>query len=136
MPTATWTSSAAPSRADWVRGTILVEVTAEDRDPDIAAEIATTVAAVLVDGDVVDEVAGPTFDDLVLTTSDAAEPPATFARPDLRLALGIGLLLAVALATVGCGAPGSTHPHRQRRRRGRGGGDRSAPRAPGATRAT
>lgn len=85
----------------WLRGTILVDVTVEDRDPDTAAAIANTVAAVLVEGEVTGEVAGPTLDDLVVTTSDAAEPPDTFSRPDRRLALGIGLLLAVGLATVG-----------------------------------
>ena len=49
-------------QGDWVRGTILVEVTVEDRDPDTAAAIANAVAAVLVDGDVVGEVAGPSLD--------------------------------------------------------------------------
>jgi capsular polysaccharide biosynthesis protein len=85
----------------WIRGTILVDITVEDRDPDTAASIANTVAAVLVEGEVTEEVAGPTLDDLVLTTTDGAEPPATFSRPDRRFAFGIGLLLAVGLATVG-----------------------------------
>jgi len=69
----------------WIRGTILVDITVEDRDPDTAATIANTVADVLVDGEVTGEVAGPTLDDLVLTTSDTAEPPATFSRPDRAL---------------------------------------------------
>ncbi len=85
----------------WVRGTILIHVTVEDRDPDTAAAIANTVAAVLVEGKVTDEVAGPTLDQLVLTTSDPAQPPETFSRPDLRLALAAGLVLALGLATVG-----------------------------------
>jgi len=84
----------------WIRGTILVDITVEDRDPDTAATIANTVADVLVDGEVTGEVAGPTLDDLVLTTSDTAEPPATFSRPDRGLAIAIGLLFAIGLATV------------------------------------
>ncbi len=88
-------------QGDWVRGTILVEVTVEDRDPDTAAAIANTVADVLVEGDVVTEVAGPSLDrSLALTTSDPAQVPGTFSRPDLRFALGLGLLLALGLATA------------------------------------
>ena len=69
-------------QGDWVRGTILVDVTVEDRDPDEAAAIANAVAAVLVDGDVVGEVAGPSLDhSLVLTTSDPALVPDTFSSP-------------------------------------------------------
>ena len=87
-------------QGDWVRGTILVDVTVEDRDPDTAAEIANTVAAVLVDGDVVTEVAGPSLDrSLALTTSDPAHAPDNFSSPDLRFSLGLGLLLALGLAT-------------------------------------
>ena len=67
-------------QGDWVRGTILVDVTVEDRDPDEAAAIANAVTAVLVDGDVVGEVAGPSLDhSLVLTTSDPALVPETSA---------------------------------------------------------
>ena len=88
-------------KGDWVRGTILVEVTVEDRDPDTAAAIANTVADVLVEGDVVTEVAGPSLDrSLALTTSDPAQTPGTFSRPDLQFALGLGLLLALGLATA------------------------------------
>jgi tyrosine-protein kinase len=86
---------------NWVRGTILVDVTVEDRDADQAAEIADTVVAVLVEGTVTGQVAGPSLDRaLVLTTSDPAEVPTTFSTPDLRLAVGLGLLLAIGLATA------------------------------------
>jgi polysaccharide biosynthesis transport protein len=86
---------------DWVRGTILVEVTVEDRDPDTAAAIANAVAGVLVDRDAVRRVAGPSLGgSLVVTTSDPAEPPETFTSPDLGFSLGLGLLLALGLATV------------------------------------
>jgi capsular polysaccharide biosynthesis protein len=86
---------------DWVRGTVLVEVTVDDRDPDTAAAIANAVADVLVEGDVVTDVSGPSLDEsLDLTTSDPARAPDTFSSPDLRFALGLGLLLALGLATA------------------------------------
>jgi succinoglycan biosynthesis transport protein ExoP len=87
---------------DWVRGTILVEITVQDRDPDIAATLANTVAAVLVDGGTVTELAGPSMDQaLVLRTSDTARAPDTFISPDLRYSIGVGLLLAIGLAVAG-----------------------------------
>jgi capsular polysaccharide biosynthesis protein len=86
----------------WVRGTILVEVTADDRNPETAADIANTVASVLVEGAATEDAAGPSFEDeLALRTTDRAQPPQTFARPDLRLAVGFGVLLAVGLAMAG-----------------------------------
>jgi succinoglycan biosynthesis transport protein ExoP len=85
----------------WVRSTILVDVTVEDRDPDLAAEIANAVVAVLVDGTVTEQATGPSLDrSLALRASDPARPPATFSSPDLRLAVGLGLVLAVGLATA------------------------------------
>jgi polysaccharide biosynthesis transport protein len=86
---------------DWVRGTILVEVSVEDRDPDVAAAIANAAADVLVEGDVVAELAGPSLRrSLLLTTSDPAHVPDTFSSPDLRFSIGLGLLLALGLATA------------------------------------
>jgi succinoglycan biosynthesis transport protein ExoP len=88
-------------QGDWVRGTILVDITVEDRDPDTAAAIANSVAEVLVESDVVTELAGPSLRrSLVLTTSDPAHTPDTFSSPDLRFSLGLGLLLALGLATA------------------------------------
>jgi capsular polysaccharide biosynthesis protein len=88
-------------RGDWVRGTILVEVTVEDPDPDVAAAVANAVSGVLVEGDVLRELAGPTLDSsLVLTVSDPAEVPDSFSFPDLRLAVGLGVLVALGLATT------------------------------------
>jgi succinoglycan biosynthesis transport protein ExoP len=87
-------------QGDWVRGTILVDVTVKDRDPDTAAAIANAVTAVLVDRDVVGDVAGPSLDhSLVLTISDPAQAPDTFSSPDLRISVGLGVLLALGLAT-------------------------------------
>jgi succinoglycan biosynthesis transport protein ExoP len=86
----------------WVRGTILVDITVEDRDPAAAASLANAVAAVLVDRNVLTELAGPSLArSLALTTSDPARPPDSFTSPDLRFAVGLGLLLALGLATAG-----------------------------------
>ena len=85
----------------WVRGTILVEVMVEDRDPDAAAAIANTVASVLVEGEATEDAAGPSLEGaLDLTATDRADPPTTFARPDRRVAIGFGVLLALGLAVV------------------------------------
>jgi capsular polysaccharide biosynthesis protein/Mrp family chromosome partitioning ATPase len=87
-------------QGDWVRGTILVDITVRDRDPDTAAAIANAATAVLVDGDVVGDVAGPSLGhSLVLTISDPAQAPDTFSSPDLRISVGLGVLLALGLAT-------------------------------------
>jgi capsular polysaccharide biosynthesis protein len=88
-------------QGDWVRGTILVDVTVEDRDPDTAAAIANAVAEVLVEGDAVRKIAGPSIGrSLVLKTTDPAQPPETFSSPDLAFSVGLGLLLALGLATT------------------------------------
>jgi capsular polysaccharide biosynthesis protein len=88
-------------RGEWLRGTILVAVTVEDRDPDTAAAVANAVAQVLVDGGVVADLAGPSVArSLHLELSDPAHAPDTFASPDLRFATLLGLLLAVGLATA------------------------------------
>ena len=88
-------------QGDWVRGTILVKITVQDRDPVAAAAIANAVAAVLVEGNVVDRLAGASLGrSLALTTSDPAHPPDTYSTPDLRFAVGLGLLLALGLATA------------------------------------
>lgn len=81
----------------WVRGTILVDVTAEDRDPEVAAEVANTVADVLAEGRVTAGVPAEVF---VITTIDRAEPPESFTDPDLGLVVSLGLLLALGVATV------------------------------------
>jgi succinoglycan biosynthesis transport protein ExoP len=86
----------------WVRGTTLLEVTVVDRAPETAAEIANTVAAVLVEGEATATTTGPSPNQaLVLTPGDRAEPPQTFSRPDWRAAIGFGLLFALGLCVVG-----------------------------------
>jgi len=88
-------------QGDWVRGTILVTITVQDRDPDAAAAIANAVSDLLVRGAVVDRLAGPSLTrSLVLTSSDPARPPDSFTSPDLRLSVALGLLLAVGLASA------------------------------------
>ncbi len=85
----------------WLRGTILVEITVEDADPRTAAAIADATADVLVEGDVADELAGPSLGrTLVLAGGDRAEVPDSPTSPDLWFSLGLGLLLALGLATA------------------------------------
>lgn len=81
----------------WVRDTVLVEVSAGDRDPDVAAEVATAVARALADPDVRDDLGYP---DAEVSVRDEAAVPTSFSSPDLRLAGGLGALFALGLATV------------------------------------
>lgn len=74
----------------WVEGTILVEISVDDRDPAMAAEIANTVAAVLPLYD-------PSSGALLYTTSDPAQQPETFSSPSLLLGIGVGVALAALL---------------------------------------
>ncbi|MGB0100247.1 MAG: hypothetical protein WBP61_08185, partial [Nocardioides sp.] len=75
----------------WVAGTILVEITVEDADPEVAAEIANAVAAVL-----------PLFDPsagaFLFTESNPAQPAETFSSPNLLLGIGVGIVLAALLS--------------------------------------
>ncbi|QIG42715.1 hypothetical protein G5V58_07890 [Nocardioides anomalus] len=85
----------------WVRGTVLVDVTVEDRDPDAAAQVANGVAEVLTDDRTAPALVGPALDrSLDLTLGDPAAVPDSSSRPDLRLVISVGLLLALGLATA------------------------------------
>ncbi|WP_197025818.1 Wzz/FepE/Etk N-terminal domain-containing protein [Nocardioides sp. URHA0020] len=78
----------------WVQGTVLVQISVSDADPDVAADIANTVAEVL-----------PLYDlsngALVYTTSDPARPATSASSPNLLLGLGVAAVLAVILAICG-----------------------------------
>lgn len=78
----------------WVDGTILVEVSVSDSSPTMAAKIANTVAEVLPLHD-------PSNGAFLFTTSNPAQPPVTYASPNLLLGIGAGGLLAVVLAVGG-----------------------------------
>lgn len=78
----------------WIDGTILVEVTADDADPRVAAQIANTVADVLPLHD-------PSDGAFLFTTSNPAQPPATYSSPNLLLGIGVGALLGLVLAACG-----------------------------------
>jgi polysaccharide biosynthesis transport protein len=82
---------------EWVEGTILVRITAEDSDPEVAADIANLAAGALPD-------LAATRDAFDFETTSPAEPPRTFASPDLRLVVGVavigGVLLAVTAAVL------------------------------------
>jgi succinoglycan biosynthesis transport protein ExoP len=75
----------------WVEGTILVQVTVEDEDPESAAEIANLVAEVLPLND-------PSNGAFLFTTSNPAQVPLTYSSPNLLLGIGVGALLALILA--------------------------------------
>ncbi|HET9423042.1 MAG TPA: Wzz/FepE/Etk N-terminal domain-containing protein [Nocardioides sp.] len=78
--------------AEWVGGTILIQITAHDENAEVAALVANTVAQVL-----------PFFDPsgaFQFTTSKTAQPAVTYSSPNLLVAAGAGLLLAVVLASV------------------------------------
>lgn len=79
---------------EWVEGTVLVQITAEDEDPEVAAAIANGVAAVLPKYD-------PGMGTFLFTTSNSARPAKTYSSPNLLLAGGVGLVLACVLASVG-----------------------------------
>lgn len=76
----------------WVQGTVLVQITVSDANPQIAAEIANQVAQALTEND-------PSGGAFAFTLSNPARPPATYSSPNLLVALGIGTLLAIVLAT-------------------------------------
>lgn len=91
----------AETSGEWVRGTLLVQVTVRDRDPDVAAAVANSVVGVLAEGTVTGEqTAGATDGVFVMAVSDEARPPQSFASPDLPLAIGVGVLVALALAAA------------------------------------
>lgn len=84
-----------------VRGTILVEVTAEAADPDAAAALADAVAEALADPQVLEAAGGAApAAGLDPSVGEPATPPTTFTTPDLPLAVGLGALLALGLATA------------------------------------
>ena len=78
---------------EWVDPTILVRVTVQDENPDVAATVANLVV------DELDEApaAAGVFD---LTVSSPAVPPERFSQPDLRLVIPLGALAALLLAAL------------------------------------
>lgn len=77
----------------WVPGTVLIEVSATDRDPEVAADLANAVARTL-----------PRYDTsgaFVFTVGERAVPPATWSSPDLLMVVGLGLVVALGGAVIG-----------------------------------
>ncbi|WP_300961992.1 Wzz/FepE/Etk N-terminal domain-containing protein [Nocardioides abyssi] len=79
--------------AQWVSGTILIQVVAEDADPQVAADLANQVAITLPFYD-------PSTDAFRFTQTNAAQPPRTYSSPNLLLAIGGGAALALVLTVV------------------------------------
>lgn len=76
----------------WVEGTILIQITVDDEDPQVAAEIANLVAEILPLYD-------PSSGSFLFTVSNRAVPPETFASPNLLLGGGAAVVLGLILAT-------------------------------------
>ena len=74
----------------WVQGTVLVELTADDRDPEMAARIANLTYAALTRND-------PSRGGLRFSLSNPANPPATYSSPDLLTALLVGTVVSLVL---------------------------------------
>ncbi len=78
----------------WIAGTILVEITVQDSDPVVAAEIANTAAEML-------PLHEPSNGAFLFTTTNPAQVPVTYSSPNIMLGIGVGGLLALILATCG-----------------------------------
>lgn len=78
----------------WIQSTILVEISATDRDPQLAADIANGVAANL-------NRHLPQAERIVLTTTDTAVRPESPSKPSVPVVVGAGGLLALLLAAAG-----------------------------------
>lgn len=76
----------------WVEGTILVQISVDDEDPRVAAEIANAVADTLPLYD-------PSGGSFLFTTSNRAVPPRQASSPDLLLGGGAAAALGLILAT-------------------------------------
>ena len=115
---------AAPrDRGEWRRGTILVEVTVRDRDPDTAAEIANAVARCWSTARSPRRWPARQWDERWCSRPATRRvPPDTFSSPDVRLAVGLGMLLALGLATAAAvlrdrrTTPSTTRPRSRRPR--------------------
>lgn len=77
----------------WVEGTVLVEISVDDRDPETAAEIANLTYAALARND-------PSAGNLRFSLSNPANPPATYSSPNLLLAIVVGTVLALVLGAA------------------------------------
>ena len=79
--------------AAWVQGTILVQISATDTDPRMAADIANLVADNL-------QSHLPRTLAITLSTTESASVPQSPSSPDTKLVLGAGGLLALILAAL------------------------------------
>lgn len=78
---------------EWVGGTILIQVVAEDADPQVAADLANQVAMTLPYYD-------PSANAFLFTQTNEAQAPRTYSSPNLLLAIGVGAALAIVLAVA------------------------------------
>lgn len=79
---------------EWLAPSAVIRVEVKDRDPEVAADIANAVLASLPQQD-------PSTGAFVFSTTDRAQPPATYSSPNLLLAIGVGAGLGVLLSLCG-----------------------------------
>jgi Mrp family chromosome partitioning ATPase/capsular polysaccharide biosynthesis protein len=84
----------ASIEGEWVTSTFLIRVSAEDRDPEVAALIANLVV------DELDEVT-PASGAFEFEVSEQAVPPDRFSDPDLRVMIPLSAVAAALLAAFG-----------------------------------
>ena len=77
----------------WVEGTVLVEISVDDRDPEMAARIANLTYAALTRND-------PSRGGLRYTLSNPANPPVTYSSPNLLLAILVGTMVSLVLGAA------------------------------------
>ncbi|CAM3615112.1 hypothetical protein NOMA109596_03430 [Nocardioides marinus] len=77
----------------WVEGTVLVEISVDDRDPEMAAQIANLTYAALTRND-------PSRGGLRYTLSNPANPPVTYSSPNLLLAILVGTMVSLLLGAA------------------------------------
>jgi capsular polysaccharide biosynthesis protein len=77
----------------WVEGTVLVEISVDDRDPEMAARIANLTYAALTRND-------PSRGGLRYTLSNPANPPVTYSSPNLLFAILVGTMVSLVLGAA------------------------------------
>ena len=77
----------------WVEGTVLVEISVDDRDPEVAAQIANLTYGALTRND-------PSRGGLRYTLSNPANPPVTYSSPNLLFAILVGTMVSLVLGAA------------------------------------
>lgn len=81
------------AKAEIVDGTMLIQVSVTDRDPELAAEIANLIAVALPKYD-------PSAGYFVINTTELANPPRAFSSPNIKVTGLAGVMLGLGLAIL------------------------------------